>query len=65
MKDSVVFMASGATAGAGVSVTIGTMGLVGGFGGVAIGMTPVTAAGAVAGAATYGAFKAIEEGDAK
>lgn len=65
MKDSVVFMASGATAGAGVSATIGTMGLVGGFGGVAIGMTPVTAAGAVAGAATYGAFKAIEEGDAK
>jgi len=65
MKDSVVFMASGATAGAGISATIGTMGLVGGFGGVAIGMTPVTAAGAVAGAATYGAFKAIEEGDAK
>jgi len=65
MKDSVVFLASGATAGAGVSATIGTMGLVGGFGGVAIGMTPVTAAGAVAGAATYGAFKAIEEGDAK
>ncbi|MFP5271924.1 WD40 domain-containing protein [Coleofasciculus sp.] len=65
MKDSVVFITSGATAGAGVSATIGTMGLVGGFGGVAIGMTPVTAAGAVAGAATYGAFKAIEAGDAK
>lgn len=65
MKDTVVFIASGATAGAGVSATIGTMGLVGGFGGVAIGMTPVTAAGAVAGAATYGAFKAIEAGDAK
>lgn len=63
-KDSVVFIASGATAGAGVSATIGTMGLVGGFGGVAVGMTPVTAAGAVAGAATYGAFKAIEDGDA-
>jgi hypothetical protein len=63
-KDSVVFIASGAMAGAGVSATIGTMGLVGGFGGVAIGMTPVTAAGAVAGAATYGAFKAIENRDA-
>ncbi|MEQ8466272.1 hypothetical protein [Coleofasciculus sp. E1-EBD-02] len=63
-KDSVVFIASGATAGAGVSATIGTMGLVGGFGGVAIGMTPVTAAGTVAGAATYGAFKAIENRDA-
>ncbi|MEQ9623310.1 hypothetical protein [Coleofasciculus chthonoplastes] len=63
-KDSVVFIASGATAGAGVSATIGTMGLVGGFGGVAVGMTPVTAAGAVAGAATYGAFKAIENRDA-
>lgn len=63
-RESVVFIASGAIAGAEVSATIGTMGLVGGFGGVAIGVTPVTVAGAVAGAAAYGAFKAIEEGDA-
>ncbi len=40
------------------------MGLVGGFGGVAIGAAPVVAAGAVVGSAAYGAKKAIEEGDA-
>jgi hypothetical protein len=63
-RESVVFIASGAAAGAGISATIGGMGLAGSFGAVGIGMAPVTAAGAVAGAATYGAFKAIEEGDA-
>ncbi len=61
---SVVFIAGGAAVGAGVSATVGGMGLVGGFGGVGIGMSPVTAAGAVAGAAAYGAFRAIGEGDA-
>jgi hypothetical protein len=39
------------------------MGLAGGFGAVGIGMAPVTVAGAVAGAAAYGAFKAIADGD--
>jgi hypothetical protein len=39
------------------------MGLAGGFGAVGIGMAPVTVAGAVAGAAAYGAFKAIAQGD--
>jgi WD40 repeat protein len=62
--ESVVFIAGGTAAGAGVSATIGGMGLAGGFGAVGIGMAPVTVAGAVAGAAAYGAFKAIEEGDA-
>ena len=62
--ESVVFIASGAATGAGISTTIGCMGLAGSFGAVSIGMTPVTAAGAVAGAAAFGAFKAIEEGDA-
>jgi hypothetical protein len=62
--ESVVFIAGGAVAGTGVSATVGGMGLVGGFGAVGIGMAPVTAAGAVAGAATYGAFKAIAHGDA-
>jgi hypothetical protein len=61
--ESVVFIAGGAAAGAGVSATIGGMGLAGGFGAVGIGMAPVTVAGAVAGAAAYGAFKAIGEGD--
>ncbi|MEW6495599.1 MAG: DnaJ domain-containing protein [Cyanobacteriota bacterium] len=62
-RESVVFIASGAGAGAGVSATIGGMGLAGSFGAVAIGMAPVTVAGAVAGAAAYGAFKAIADGD--
>ena len=62
--DSVVFIAGGAGFGAGISATVGGMGLAGGFGAVGIGMAPVTAAGAIAGAAAYGAFKAIGEGDA-
>jgi hypothetical protein len=61
--ESVVFIAGGAAAGAGVSATVGGMGLAGGFGAVGIGMAPVTVAGAVAGAAAYGAFKAIADGD--
>ena len=60
---SVVFMAGGAATGAGVSATVGGMGLAGGFGAVGIGMAPVTMAGAVAGAAAYGAFCAIADGD--
>ena len=40
------------------------MGLAGGFGAVGIGATPVVGAGAMAGAAAYGAFKAIAQGDA-
>lgn len=58
---SVVFMAGGAATGAGVSATVGGMGLAGGFGAFGIGMAPVTVAGAVAGAAAYGAFCAIAE----
>lgn len=58
------FIATGAATGAGVSATVGGMGLVGGFGGISIGMAPVAAAGAVAGAAAYGGKKAIENKDA-
>lgn len=54
----------GAATGAGVSSSIGSMGLVGGFGGIGIGMIPVTAAGAVAGAAAYGGKKALDDQDA-
>ncbi|AFZ21459.1 hypothetical protein [Allocoleopsis franciscana] len=61
--ESVVFIASGAATGAGVSATVGGMGLAGGFGAFGIGMAPVTVAGAVAGAAAYGAFCAIADGD--
>lgn len=63
-KSSVVFIAGGAVTGASVSATIGGMGLVGGFGGVSIGVAPVAVVGAVAGAAAYGGFKAIADGDA-
>jgi hypothetical protein len=58
------FIATGAATGAGVSATVGGMGLVGGFGGIGIGMAPVAAAGAIAGAAAYGGKKAIKNKDA-
>jgi len=64
LGEGAAFIASGTAAGAGVSAAVGGMGLVGGFGGVGIGMAPVAAAGGVVGAAAYGAFCAIGEGDA-
>ena len=59
-----VFVCGGAATGALVSVNLGGMGL--SFSGTAIGLgfIPVTAAGAITGAASYGAFKAIVKGDA-
>ncbi|AFY41294.1 DnaJ domain-containing protein [Nostoc sp. PCC 7107] len=63
-KTGAVFIAGGSLAGAGVSATVGGMGLAGGFGAVGIGTAPVVGAGAVAGAAVYGAFKAVAAGDA-
>ncbi len=61
--EGAALVAGGTAAGAGASAVVGGMGLVGGFGGVAIGMAPVAAAGAVVGSAAYGAKKAIEEGE--
>ncbi len=58
------YAATGAAVGSQVAATVGGMGLVGGFGGVAVGAAPVVAAGAVVGTAAYGAKKALEEGDA-
>jgi hypothetical protein len=55
--------ASGAAAGGATAATVGGMGLVGSFGGVAIGAAPVAAAGALAGSAVYGAKRAIEDRD--
>ncbi|WP_257236441.1 hypothetical protein [Nostoc sp. 'Peltigera malacea cyanobiont' DB3992] len=63
-KTGAAFVVGGTITGIGVSATVGGMGLAGGFGAVGIGVTPVVGAGAVAGAAAYGAFKAIAEGDA-
>ncbi|HBE20015.1 MAG TPA: hypothetical protein DEG17_00540 [Cyanobacteria bacterium UBA11149] len=62
-KERVVFIAGGVGTGAGVYGVVGGVGLAGSFGAVGIGMIPMAAAGGVAGAAVYGAFKAIEEGD--
>ena len=59
-KDKVegaALVAGGTAAGAGESADVGGMGLDGGFGGVAIGMAPVEAAGAVVGLAAYGLNK--------
>ncbi|MDJ0675879.1 MAG: DnaJ domain-containing protein [Calothrix sp. MO_167.B42] len=57
------FITTGTVTGASVSATVGGMGLAGGFGAVGIGTVPTMGAGAVAGAAVYGAFKGIGEGD--
>lgn len=54
---------TGATVGAGIYSTIGGVGIVGGFGGIGLGMTPLMGVGAVAGAATYGIFRAISDQD--
>jgi hypothetical protein len=60
----VVFIATGSAAGAGVSATVGGVGLAGGFGAMGISAIPVVGAGAVVGAAAYGAFHAIAYGGA-
>ncbi|MDJ0735843.1 MAG: DnaJ domain-containing protein [Nostocaceae cyanobacterium] len=57
------FITTGTVAGAGISATVGGMGLAGGFGAVGLGTVPLMGVGAVAGAAVYGTFKAIGEGD--
>ncbi|MEH2213338.1 hypothetical protein [Nostoc sp.] len=46
-KTGAAFIAGGTITGAGVSATVGGMGLAGGFGAVGIGATPVVGAGAV------------------
>ncbi|MGI2909555.1 hypothetical protein [Tolypothrix sp. VBCCA 56010] len=63
-RTGAAFIAGGAVGGAGVSAAVGGMGLAGGFGAVGIGTVPVVGAGAVAGAAAYGAINAIAQGDA-
>jgi hypothetical protein len=57
------FIAGGSIAGAGISSTVGGIGIVGSFGGIGIGVTPLVGAGAVTGAAIYGAFQAVAQGD--
>ncbi len=63
IQDAATAIGTGAAIGAGVSSTVGGMGLLVAGTGVGIGMAPVVAAGAVAGAAVHGVQKAIEEQD--
>jgi WD40 repeat protein len=58
-----IFMTTGTLTGATISSTVGGMGIVGRFGGLGIGEASVTAAGAVIGAAAYGAFEGMRTGD--
>lgn len=54
------FAAGGGIFGAGVASVVGNMGLVGAFGGVAVGAAPVIVIGTVAGVAAYGVKKLCE-----
>ncbi|TAF06574.1 MAG: hypothetical protein EAZ77_11935 [Nostocales cyanobacterium] len=62
-QTGVAFITTGTISGAGISSTVGGMGIAGSFGAVGIGATSFTAAGAVVGAAIYGAFAGITTGD--
>lgn len=64
MNKDVFFPLGGGIAGGSVYSTIGGIGVVGGFGGLGVGITGMTAAGTVIGSAFYGAAKGIEDGDA-
>jgi DnaJ domain/WD domain, G-beta repeat len=63
-SEGTAFVATGATTGAWVSLNIGGMGLAFSGTAVGLGLAPVTATGAIAGAASYGIFSAVVEGDA-
>lgn len=52
----------GAAAGAGLSASIGGVGIVGGFGGVGLGLGSMTAMGGIAGLGLYGIAKMLDSG---
>jgi hypothetical protein len=60
VKEAVGYAAAGDAFGAGMSAWIGSMGLAGAFGAVAIGTIPVVGAGVVVGMAAYGIKKLID-----
>ena len=62
-RSGTVFIATGATVGAGVATTVGGMGLAGSFGAIGVGAAPVVGAGAIFGAAAYGATQALIDRD--
>lgn len=63
LSESLPYIYTGVATGATFSTTVGNIGLIGGFGGISIGATSIIGTGAVVGAATYGAFKAVTELD--
>ncbi|MGK7922113.1 MAG: DnaJ domain-containing protein [Trichodesmium sp.] len=63
VSESLPYIYTGVATGATFSAAVGNIGLIGSFGGISIGATPIIGAGAVVGAATYGAFKAVTELD--
>lgn len=58
-----VCLFNGAVTGGFLASNVGKVGLVGGFGGVSVGMLPMVGAGAIVGAATYGAIAGVIQGD--
>ena len=59
-REAAGFAGGGGAFGAGVASIVGNMGLAGAFGGVAIGATPVIAAGTIVGLAAFGIKKAFD-----
>jgi hypothetical protein len=59
-SEAASFAAGGSILGAGIASVVGNMGLAGAFGGIAIGATPVIAAGSVVGMAVYGIKKIFD-----
>ncbi|HEY9661251.1 MAG TPA: hypothetical protein V6C65_22585, partial [Allocoleopsis sp.] len=62
-QDGIAYIAAGATTGAVTAINVGNVGLVGFWSGVAIGTTPIIGAGAIAGAAVYGAVQGFSQAD--
>ena len=63
MDNNLNFLLAGSMAGAGIYSTIGSMGIIGGFGGLGIGLVGMTTAGTVIGSAVYGVVEGIGNGD--
>lgn len=57
------YLINGAVTGGLFAAKIGRIGIIGGFGGASLGALPIVGAGAIIGAATYGALTALAQGD--
>jgi hypothetical protein len=63
VKVEVVLPFSGAMTAAFASTTLGSIGLVGGFGGISLSMGTMTGVGLIIGSAIYGGFQTLQTGD--